>query len=395
MASKQLKWITSTKFSGVRWYQHATRKTGLKFDRCYGLRYSAAGKRFQPVLGWASEGWSEQKAAIELSKLKQAYKTGEGDFSLLEKRKKQQKEYLQEKKRQKAEEKQLITFSNFWEQHYWPAQSYKATGSLEAESALYNKWIYPALGTIPLVRLEARDIEKISSEMFEKNRKPSSVKYALAVISQVWNLAKRDGLVIGDSPTKKIKLPKKDNARIRFLSKNEASELLKELHKRSLTVHDMAILALYCGLRFGEIASLTWQDIDFENEDIYIRDPKARVNRKAFFIKPVREMLERRALESHGNAERLFNTTNGAKLARASKTFSRIAAELFNKDIEDSRQKVCFHSLRHTFASWHVQKGTDLYTVKELMGHSNFKMTQRYAHLAPDGLRKAVKVLED
>lgn len=197
------------------------------------------------------------------------------------------------------------------------------------------------------------------------------------------------------TPHQKVKLPKKDNRRTRFLTKDEASRLFKELRKRSPETHDMAILALYCGLRFGEIASLTWQDIDFENEDIYIRDAKTPVNRKAFFIKPVREMLKRRALEPHSNSDRLFNTVDGGKLARVSKTYGRIVAEMFNQGIDDSRQKMCFHNLRHTFASWHVQLGTDLYTVKELMGHSNFKMTQRYAHLAPDGLRKAVKVLED
>ncbi|WP_291326132.1 site-specific integrase [Desulfovibrio sp. UCD-KL4C] len=288
-----------------------------------------------------------------------------------------------------------MTFSNFWEQNYWPAQSYKSTGSLGAESALYRNWICPKIGNIQLIRLKAKDVEKVSSAMFTKNRSVASVNYALAVISQVWNLAKRDGLVAEDSPTKKVKLPKKDNRRTRFLTKDEATRLFNELKERSPLAHDMAILALYCGLRFGEIASLTWQDIDFENEDIYIKDPKTPVNRKAFFIKPVREMLERRALEPHSKSERLFNTVDGGKLARVSKTYGRIVAEMFNEGIDDSRQKMCFHTLRHTFASWHVQLGTDLYTVKELMGHSNFKMTQRYAHLAPDGLRKAVNVLED
>ena len=60
-----------------------------------------------------------------------------------------------------------------------------------------------------------------------------------------------------------------------------------------------------------------------------------------------------------------------------------------NKDISDGRQKVVFHTLRHTFASWLVQKGTPLYTVAELMGHTSLEMTQRYAHLAPDTMRKA------
>ena len=67
---------------------------------------------------------------------------------------------------------------------------------------------------------------------------------------------------------------------------------------------------------------------------------------------------------------------------------------MFNEGVEDARQRVSFHTLRHTFASWLVQRGVDLYKVKELMGHEDIKMTMRYAHLAPEGLRKAAAVIE-
>ena len=65
-----------------------------------------------------------------------------------------------------------------------------------------------------------------------------------------------------------------------------------------------------------------------------------------------------------------------------------------NQNVADRRQKIVFHSLRHTYASWLVESGVDLYVVKELLGHSNIQMTQRYAHLAQGTLQKAVKSLE-
>jgi site-specific recombinase XerD len=68
--------------------------------------------------------------------------------------------------------------------------------------------------------------------------------------------------------------------------------------------------------------------------------------------------------------------------------------DLFNKGVDDPRQRVFFHTLRHTYASWMVMEGVDLYTLKELLGHKDLTMTQRYAHLAPDTLRGAVNVLE-
>jgi len=52
------------------------------------------------------------------------------------------------------------------------------------------------------------------------------------------------------------------------------------------------------------------------------------------------------------------------------------------------------HTLCHTYASWLVQNGVDLYTVQKLMGHSTIAMTEKYAHLAPDNLKAAVRVLE-
>ncbi len=64
----------------------------------------------------------------------------------------------------------------------------------------------------------------------------------------------------------------------------------------------------------------------------------------------------------------------------------------FNMRVTDDRDKVVFHTLRHTFASWQVQAGMGLYELQKLMGHKSFQMVQRYAHLAPDNLRKATNI---
>ena len=65
-----------------------------------------------------------------------------------------------------------------------------------------------------------------------------------------------------------------------------------------------------------------------------------------------------------------------------------------NDGITDSRNKATFHSLRHTFASRLVANGTDLYTVKELLGHSTLAMTERYSHVSNESLELAVKRME-
>ncbi len=57
--------------------------------------------------------------------------------------------------------------------------------------------------------------------------------------------------------------------------------------------------------------------------------------------------------------------------------------------------RVVFHTLRHSYASWLVKSGVSLYTVQELLGHASITMTQRYSHLAPDTLQAAIQKLEE
>jgi integrase len=85
----------------------------------------------------------------------------------------------------------------------------------------------------------------------------------------------------------------------------------------------------------------------------------------------------------------------GIRFKQVSNSFDRAVRDLkFNDGVFDHRQRVCFHTFRHIFASWLVEAGTDLYTVKELMGHGTLTMTERYSHLSENTCRAAVRNLE-
>ncbi len=116
----------------------------------------------------------------------------------------------------------------------------------------------------------------------DKNKSPRTIEYALAIIGQVFNKAIEWGVFNGVNPTTRVKKPKKDNRRIRFLTKEEAQNLLNELKKRSIQAYEIAYLSLYTGMRLGEIINLTWQDIDFKNDIITIKDPKNNTGRVAY-----------------------------------------------------------------------------------------------------------------
>ena len=94
--------------------------------------------------------------------------------------------------------------------------------------------------------------------------------------------------------------------------------------------------------------------------------------------------------------ELVFPEHTGGKQKQVSNSFRRVVKKLGLNDGKTNRlHHLVFHSLRHTFASWHVQNGTKLYTVQILMGHSSFSMVQRYAHLSKEVLEEAVENFEE
>lgn len=92
----------------------------------------------------------------------------------------------------------------------------------------------------------------------------------------------------------------------------------------------------------------------------------------------------------------IFPDKNGKVMAGVSNSFKDTVNELgFNDGITDRRQKLVFHSLRHTCASWLVMSGVDLYVVKEILGHASIAMTERYSHLRPGHLHSAMAKLSE
>ena len=226
--------------------------------------------------------------------------------------------------------------------------------------------------------------------MADKGQSPRSVEYALSVVRQVFNTARRLGAFEGENPTTNVKFPKPDNGRMRFLTRGEADKLLKALKAKSADVHDMTLLSLHAGLRFGEIASLTWQDVDLGKGVLTIRDAKAG-SRYAFLTEQAAAMLKARP---EGKPSDYVFQGRKVKLDRMSITFARTVDELkLNDDIDDPRLQICFHSCRHSYASWMIEQGADLYTVQKLLGHKTNVMTQRYAHLSENRLKDAAKAL--
>lgn len=389
-----------TGFPGVRYREHPTRKHGAMKDRYYFIRSQFKLEdgtfiRREEGLGWASKGWSPSKANEELAQLKKAQRTGDGPRSLKEGRKIADQKKQAEEELEKEEVWKKITFGEYFLETYFPAQTSKKQTSREKEMSLYKHWIGPTIGSKPFHKISSfPDIETIKKKLLENKRTPKTIDYVFAVIRQVWNMARKQGYLLPESPTKAVAKPKKDNRRLRFLTREEADKLLLHLKKASQQLHDMALLSLHTGMRAGEIFNLTWGDLDIKQGTILILDPKTARNRVAYMTKDVSRMF--RALKAGEKTSLVFkDRRHGGKIKEISHVFRKeVDALLLNEGVEDPRLKVVFHTLRHTFASWMVENGENIYTVKELMGHSTLAMTTRYSHLGPNTMRDAVKRLD-
>ena len=155
----------------------------------------------------------------------------------------------------------------------------------------------------------------------------------------------------------------------------------------------VALISLHCGLRFGEIANLRRGDIDIRREIIGIRDSKGGFSRYGRMTEQVCKTLS--PMAEGPREDLLFPDANGDKMKRPSKIFAAAIDDLkLNDGIADRRQKLTFHSLRHTYASWLVDRGIGLYDVQRLLGQRSSQLTERYAHLSAERLDNDVKELE-
>ena len=151
-------------------------------------------------------------------------------------------------------------------------------------------------------------------------------------------------------------------------------------------MHDLVVLLVDTGMRLGEALAITNKDIDFDRNMIVLGSEitKSEKTRSVPMTKRVREMLSPMA----GIEDRapVFNVRKDA----VERAWLKVRKEAGYAEAEG----MILHAFRHTYASRLVQAGVELYTVKELLGHSTFRMTERYAHLNPAKLQAAVAVLE-
>lgn len=252
-------------------------------------------------------------------------------------------------------------------------------GSYWGDKSRYNLYLKEPMGNKELKDLVPLDVDRIRIKLL-KTKSPQTVKHILGGLKRLNNFALKKHLCPGLNFT--IQMPRVDNVKTEDLNQEQLINLFEAIEKSKYRVAGaMMKTALYTGMRHGEMLKLQWSDIDFDRGFILIRQPKGGVSVKIPLNDSARELFEALPRVSEfvfpgrGGRQRV----NVAKQVNAIKTGAGLP-----KDFRP------LHGLRHVYASMLASSGqVDMYTLQKLLTHKSPQMTQRYAHLRDDALKRA------
>jgi integrase len=252
--------------------------------------------------------------------------------------------------------------------------------SLRTDEGRYQNYIKPTFGSKEPSALIQLDVDRLRVNLLKK-RKPQTVKHVLALLKRIINFGVNKGLC--DGIGFKIEMPAVHNLRTEDLTAEQLSRLLEAIDQdHDVQAANLMRMALFTGMRRGELFKLQWDDVDFERGFIRIRDPKGGPDQKI----PLNE-AGRQLLGNHPRTDSpyIFPGRFGGQRTDVKKAVNRIKKRAgLPKDFRP------LHGLRHVYASMLASSGkVDMYTLQKLLTHKSPQMTQRYAHLRDDTLRRA------
>jgi integrase len=269
------------------------------------------------------------------------------------------------------------TISRLWEE--FKKQKQDELKTFSDYSYDYHKYIDPTFGKKEPTEINPLDIDRFKRRTM-KGKASSTIRNKLALLSSIVNFGASRRLC--PPLSFKIERPKVDNETTEDLTPEQLSRLLKVLNSDpNLIVAGAMKIALFTGMRASEIFGLQWRDIDFQRGFILIRDSKGGTDQKI----PLNDVT-RNLLDNHPRTSKyIFPGPTGSRRLRAEKAANRIKAAA--RLPENFRP---FHGLRHVYASMLASSGkVDLYTLQKLLTHKSPAMTQRYAHLRDETLKRA------
>jgi len=336
-------------------------------ERTYYIRYRRKDKMIEEKAG---RQYQDDMSPAKAAKIRGMRSDGE-DLSNNEKRKRL--------KAAKLAEAGKMTLSRLWKEYEANKPNSKA---INTDKGRFEKYLLPDFENKEPHEIIPLDVDRLRIKL-SKTLKPQSVKHVLSLLKRIVNFGVSRQLC--KSLNFKIDMIKVDNNITEDLNHNQLQRLLMAIdNSDDIEAANIMKLALFTGMRRGEMFKLKWNDIDFNRRFITIRNPKGGVSEKIPLNDQARQVLRKHPR----TAENVFVRPDG-------KPFTDI-----RRRVNPIKQAAglpanfrALHGLRHTFASILASSGkVDLYTLQKLLTHKSPVMTQRYAHLRDDTLRKAADI---
>ena len=361
----------NTKFSGIFYRETITND---RIDKTFYIRYKDEKNKDKEIkVGKYSEGYREAYCNQLRNEIITKQRTGEEPPSIASKKK-----------------KNILSIETIANDYF----NYRKESKTKANDiSQYNNHILPYFKNLDFETIDKNEILQFTNKLKKTKSKFKEDLLSDKSINNILNFLKtliKHGFkndFIKNDFSKYISLLNIDNAREKFLTKEEI-KILYENSKNDETLYLLFKLALNTGGRLATLLNICKKDIDFTHNLITLKDFKNNSTYKAFLTENLKTLLEIRSIHLKMD-DKLF-VSNPERRLRS------MLDELFNKDINtnDRKNKVVFHSLRHTFASHLAINGTPIFTIQKLMNHKDIRMTLRYAKLSPDSGRESILSLD-
>lgn len=268
------------------------------------------------------------------------------------------------------------TVSRLWKEY----TAQRSPKGLAQDRSRFKNYVEPSFGKKEPADIVPLDVDRLRLSMLKEGKSKQHVKLTLALLRRVCRFGERKGLCPGLKF--QIEVPKVFNETTEDLTGDQLKRLLQAIKKDDHPqAGDMMKLALFTGMRRGELFKLKWDHIDFERGFIHLIDPKNAEDQKIPMNNQARALLK--SIPFQGSPF-VFPGRDGKQRTEIRRvTEIRDAASL-------PRAFRPLHGLRHVYASMLASSGkVDMFTLQKLMTHRDPGMTQRYAHLRDDALRNA------
>jgi len=287
---------------------------------------------------------------------------------------------------EKATAKQSPTFATFMAERYMPfVKGYKK--SWDCDDSLLRNHLLPALGKKHLDEITKHDVISFHHGMRAKGYAVGTCNRGLILLRYAMNLALKWEIPgITKNPTKDAALFENHNKKERFLSNQEAQSLYEAVKKSDNPMLQYIVpMLILTGARKREVLDAKWEDFDLIRRQWRIPTTKSGRPRHVPLSEGVLQLLD--SIPQGKGCDPVFANP------KTKKAYNSIFYSWNRARKSVGLGDVRMHDLRHSFASFLVNAGRSLYEVQKILGHTQIKTTQRYAHLSQDTLLEAANVV--